>query len=160
MRVSVLLQWSLLISRLLVTVLIRVFIAPVVEDYAFMLFLSLFTQHVPELLDVLLIASLGIRIRISLAEISWMGNYLYIANIFTNSAKANLNDKRYAINLFNLPDICLFANYTNKAIVVSINFEAEKRRIENIFNNFRDRAFCSPFVLPYIENHSNVENTI
>jgi len=25
-----------------------------------------------------------------LAEISWMGNYLYIANIFTNSAKANL----------------------------------------------------------------------
>jgi len=90
MRVSVLLQWSLLISRLLVTVLIRVFIAPVVEDYAFMLFLSLFTQHVPELLDVLLIASLGIRIRISLAEISWMGNYLYIANIFTNSAKANL----------------------------------------------------------------------
>ena len=89
MRVSVLLQWSLLISRLSVTVLIRIFIAPI-EDYAFMLLLSLFTQHVSELLDVLLIASLGIRIRISLAEISWMGNYLYIANIFTNSAKANL----------------------------------------------------------------------
>ena len=59
-----------------------------------------------------------------------------------------MNDKRYAINLFNLPDICLFANYTNKAIVVSINFEAEKRRIENIFNNFRDRAFCQSFRSP------------